>query len=68
MVGGSFALVILAAPLITLLQPSGTMGCTNSAGPQPGITDSQKIEIKKSWESFKRKGSITDIGMPMFIK
>lgn len=47
---------------------TGGMGCSSSTGPQPGLTESHKSTIKKSWESFVSKGDLADIGMPMFLK
>ncbi|XP_052058058.1 uncharacterized protein LOC127698583 [Mytilus californianus] len=51
-----------------MIELSGGMGCSGSTGPQPGLTDSHKTTVKKSWANFVKKGDLTDLGMPMFIK
>lgn len=47
---------------------TGGMGCSGSTGPQPGLTESHTTTVKKSWANFVKKGDLTDLGMPMFIK
>ncbi|VDI06493.1 Hypothetical predicted protein [Mytilus galloprovincialis] len=51
-----------------MIELSGGMGCSGSTGPQPGLTESHTTTVKKSWANFVKKGDLTDLGMPMFIK